>query len=134
MRRRDFVAGSAVSAVVWPLALRAQQPRPRVGVIKAGNADNDATTGPFLKKMEELGWVDGKNVVFDIRHYGADTSLIKDAALGLVTAGASVIVTTGFLAVRTVQAVAPNLPIVAVGGASAAPGFSLAHPGGMVTG
>ena len=70
MKRREFITllGGAAG---WPLAARAQDATPArlVGVPMATAADEDqeAGLGAFLQALKQLGWVEGRNVRFDIR-------------------------------------------------------------------
>ncbi|MGA7098647.1 MAG: hypothetical protein WB019_00055 [Pseudolabrys sp.] len=63
-------AGSA--AAIWPLAARAQQgERVRhIGVLMSLAADDkegQARLAAFLQGLQELGWIDGRNVRVDTR-------------------------------------------------------------------
>ena len=74
MRRRDFIAGASASAA-WPFAASGQQAQPvrRVGVLMAPAADDpdgQARLAAFQEGMQQLGWVDGRNVRLDIRWAG----------------------------------------------------------------
>lgn len=70
MRRREFISLLGGS-VVWPLAARAQQQKlSRIGVL-TGIAANDAETkarfAAFSQELQRLGWIEGRDVQFDIR-------------------------------------------------------------------
>src|SRR4029078_13730083 len=70
MRRREFI-GLLGGSGVWALAARAQQQkRSRIGVLR-GIAANDAETkarlAAFSQELQRLGWVEGRDVEFDIR-------------------------------------------------------------------
>ncbi len=70
MRRREFISLIG-SAAAWPLAAWAQDTRPAllVGVLMATIADEDQQLGleAFVEALKQLGWVEGRNVRFDIR-------------------------------------------------------------------
>jgi putative ABC transport system substrate-binding protein len=65
MRRREFIMLLGGAAVAWPLAVRAQQPAfLRVGTASPGSR----TIGVmhfFEQRMRELGYIEGKNYIFD---------------------------------------------------------------------
>jgi hypothetical protein len=68
-------AGSA--AAIWPLAARAQQgERVRhIGVLMSLAADDkegQARLAAFLQGLQELGWIDGRNVRVDTRWGAGD--------------------------------------------------------------
>jgi putative ABC transport system substrate-binding protein len=76
MRRREFIAGLG-STAAWPLAARAQQGdrMRRVGVLLSfleNDAEAQAALGDSLRQLGELGWVEGRNVHFDVRWGGID--------------------------------------------------------------
>src|SRR5467141_3323234 len=72
--RRELFAliGGAAAAwrLTWPSALRAQQPRklPTIGFLGSGTpaADTPWTT-PFVQRLHELGWVEGRTVAIEYR-------------------------------------------------------------------
>ena len=67
MKRRDFITivGGAVAA--WPLSARAQQPV--IGYLSNRSAAAEAPLRePFLKSLEEAGFVVGRNIVVEYRH------------------------------------------------------------------
>ena len=67
MRRRDFIAG--LGAAAWPVVARGQAAR-RIGVL-IGYAEDDLETqarlAAFRKRLDELGWAEGRNLLIDYR-------------------------------------------------------------------
>jgi putative ABC transport system substrate-binding protein len=66
MRLREFIA-LVGGAAAYPVLARAQQPGPtrRVGVllpIAKDDPDYQPWVAAFLKALQELGWIDGRNV------------------------------------------------------------------------
>ena len=63
MRRREFIAFVGSTAVVWPLAVRAQQSERvrRVGVLESAGIETDQQAGVavFREVLHQLGWIDG---------------------------------------------------------------------------
>src|SRR5215813_14558389 len=86
IRRRKFLAtllGGA--AVAWPLAARAQQERlRRVGVL-AGYERHLPELDAFRKQLQELGYIEGKNLVIDWRYpdQAARLSLLAEELVAL---------------------------------------------------
>jgi putative tryptophan/tyrosine transport system substrate-binding protein len=69
--RREFITLLG-SATAWPIAVRAQHSeRMRRIAVLMNLAEDDreglARLAAFKQGLEELGWVDGRNVRFDIR-------------------------------------------------------------------
>ena len=66
MRRREFITLAGGTAVMWPLAARAQQPLAmlRVGTVGV-NPRSIGSWVAFERRMSELGYQEGKNFVFD---------------------------------------------------------------------
>jgi putative tryptophan/tyrosine transport system substrate-binding protein len=76
MKRREFIAlvGAAAS---WPLTARAN-PIPRVGYIEGSRGT--PWISDFLSALGDMGYVDGKNIIFVKRRTAAPTvQAMKDA-------------------------------------------------------
>jgi putative ABC transport system substrate-binding protein len=67
MRRRQLLVALG-GATLWPVAVRAQQSAmPLVGVLSSGSAAESAPQLITLRRgLSELGYIEGKNVLFDI--------------------------------------------------------------------
>jgi putative tryptophan/tyrosine transport system substrate-binding protein len=136
IKRREFIAGLG-SAVAWPLAARAQQPQRmrRVGSLLL-DAESDLVgqerVGAFRKRLEELGWIIGRNLSIDYRWAEGNVERLRTYAQELVARKPDVIL-AGTPAVPALQQATRMIPIVFVGGADpVAEGLvtSLARPGG----
>ena len=71
MKRREFIAGVGGVALVWPLALAAQQLErmPRIGILVfGGEAEFGRLVHALSMGMAERGYQDGKNVRFEVRY------------------------------------------------------------------
>jgi putative ABC transport system substrate-binding protein len=104
MRRRDFIKLTAGSAIVWPLAARAQQgERVRhIGVLMNGPADDprgQAAVAAFHEVLQQLGWSNGRNVRIDIRWGANDVDRDRRYAAELVALAPDVILASGTLSV-----------------------------------
>jgi putative ABC transport system substrate-binding protein len=134
MRRREFIALLGGVAVAWPLAMQAQQPF-RIGLLNTG-----ASTffiAPFMGKLEELGYLEGKNVIIERKFAEGNPERLKEFAADLVREHVDVIVTLGTPAGFAAKQATSTIPIVL--GANSDPvgvGLvaSLARPGGNATG
>jgi putative ABC transport system substrate-binding protein len=69
MRRRDFIKVIAGSAVVWPLAVRAQQATmPAVGFLDSRSSEAMADRlRAFRQGLNDTGYVEGENVTIVYR-------------------------------------------------------------------
>src|SRR6516165_8239130 len=138
MRRRDFVRAIVGSATAWPLAARAQQQdrMRRIGVLLPWAADDavfQTRMAAFLGGLQQLGWIDGRNVRIDTRWYAGDADLIRKYAVELVALGPDVVMAFGSNAVPPLQQVTRTIPIVfALVADPVGAGYveSLAQPGG----
>jgi putative ABC transport system substrate-binding protein len=142
LKRREFIAllGGAVAA--WPFASRAQQPNRvwRVGYLFQGAASSEldfSILEAFRLKLRELGYIEGRNLVLDVRGSEGDSSRLPGLAAELVALRPDVILAAATLAVSAAQRATSSIPIVM--GPTADPigsGFvkSLARPGGNITG
>jgi ABC-type uncharacterized transport system substrate-binding protein len=141
MRRRDFVIGTA-GAIGWPIVARAQQPdRLRLIGVLLPIANDDPEYQPWLaafrQALQELGWVDGRNMRIDIHWATAKPAEIRRQAAELVALAPDVILAPGTGTVGALTQVTHTVPIVfPIIADPVAGGFveSLARPGGNATG
>jgi len=143
MRRREFITLLGGAAVAWPLAARAQQSAERIRRIGAliGFAETDsigqASANAFRQGLEQLGWVEGRNIRVDYRFAAGDPALFKTYADELVGLRPDAILAAATPAVAVLQPMTRTIPIVFVLTADpVGQGFvqSLARPGGNITG
>lgn len=117
---------------------RAQQPGKirTIGLLSPG--PNVLTViAPFLDALEELGWIEGKNVVIEARYADNRIERLPELASKLVRRNVDVIVGFGNPAPLAAQRATTTVPIVmAAAGDPVGSGLvaSLARPGGNVTG
>jgi putative ABC transport system substrate-binding protein len=117
MIRREFITllGGAAAAA-WPLAARAQQSMPVVGVLGIFSLDESTTPMRGLRKgLEETGFFVSRNVRIETRSGPYDR--LPGLATDLISYPVNVLVATGSARVAQVaKAAAPNLPIVFANG------------------
>jgi len=99
--------------------------------------DRGPLVGPFVQRLGELGWTDGRTVVVDYRPAQGNIQRAGEIAAEFVRLKVDVIVTGGDAQVLAAKRATSVIPIV-FGGAGDAVGnglvASLARPGGNVTG
>jgi putative ABC transport system substrate-binding protein len=139
-RRRRFLAALA-AGVFFPDIAYAQPKVARIGILSARSrstsANPDSFWPSFLKGMEELGYVDGKNLLIEWRYADGKRERFAGLAAELVRLKPDVIVTHGTPA-EAVKRATRSVPIVVVSFISdpVRDGFAktLSHPGGNITG
>ena len=140
--RRDFITLLGGAAAAWPLAARAQQGERvrRVGVL-SNFAESDLEAQSMVEALhqtlQELGWVEGRNLRFDHRWAAGNSTRIQAFAKALVALQPDVIVGHVTPAVTALRKETSTIPIVFIQVSDPiGAGFiaNLAHPGGNITG
>ena len=143
MRRRDFIKVIGGGVAAWPLVVRAQEPdrMRRIGVLSGGPAtddpDNQARWVTLTQALQQLGWIEGRNLQIDYRLSEGNTDRARKFAAELVALNPDVIVASGTTAVGPLLQVTRTVPIVFVNASDpvgAGLVESLARPGGNATG
>jgi putative ABC transport system substrate-binding protein len=140
MRRRKFITLLGGATAAWPLGARAQQAEKvyKIGLLTAGaGAAVRNLQGVLRDGLRELGWIEGKNLIFEAKYAEDDLDRLPALAAELVSLDMDVIVTVGTLAPLAAKQATSTIPIVmAFSGDPVGSGLvaSLAHPGGNVTG
>jgi ABC-type uncharacterized transport system substrate-binding protein len=126
----------AVSLLLAPSTAEAQETGkvPRVGFL--ANARSPGTLA-FQKGLQELGYVEGQNIIVEWRLAEGRLDRLPELAADLVRLKVDVILAAIPDYVRTARAATSTIPIVfAIVGDPVREGFveSLARPGGSITG
>ena len=140
MRRREFI-GLTGGAAAWPLVVQAQQPAKmkRVGVLVgvADDAEGQARLRAFQKRLQDLGWTEGRNVRFDVFFAAGEAELARRYAAELISRAPDVILGNGGIVIAALQQQTKTIPIVfaqVVDPVNSGFVDSLAQPGGNITG
>src|SRR5262249_20077997 len=91
----------------------------------------------FTQGLRDLGYIDGKTVMFEVRYGEGNSDRLPELAVELVRLKVNVIVTTADVATAAARRATRAIPIVMTSGIDPiGTGFvaSLARPGGNVTG
>jgi putative ABC transport system substrate-binding protein len=138
VKRRTFIAGLG-GAAAWPLMARGQQPSvPLVAVLDGGSpATKGREYGAFRNHLNELGYVEGRNIRFEYRFADGTLDRLPMLAQELVRLNPSIIVSAPLPANMAIHDVTRSIPIVMATGADpVAFGLvkSMSRPGGNMTG
>ena len=137
MKRRQFIV-FAGGATAYPQAVLAQQPAlPVIGYLTAAERPRRANS-PFREGLREAGYVEGQNVVIEVRSAEGHYERLAALAAELVSRQVAVIVASGGGAsALAAKAATTKIPIVFLsGGDPVRAGLvaSLSQPGGNITG
>ncbi len=136
LRTIGLISSLALGLLAGPLVAEAQQAGkvPLIGFLHLGSGGRVKL---LREGLRELGYVDGQNIVIEVRAARGKSDRLPALAEELVRLKPQVIVIHGSIAIRVVQRIDKTIPIVfpvhadPVGSGDVA---SLARPGGNVTG
>jgi putative tryptophan/tyrosine transport system substrate-binding protein len=123
-----------------PLAAQAQQAGKvyRIGYLSAPSRESVARgVEAFERRLRELGWVEGKNLVIEFRWADGKLERLPELAAELVRRNVDVIVTPAGAAALAAKKATSSIPIVMIfpnDPVELGLVASLAHPGGNITG
>ena len=136
-RRRALLLATAALLFVSPAS--AQQGKVwRIGLLETTSRTTNAADFDALRKgLQDLGYVEGKNLAIHYRSADGQAERFKELANDLVLEKVDLIVARGVPATRAAMLATSTIPIVvATAGSPVRSGLvkSLARPGGNVTG
>jgi len=141
MRRREILTLLGVGVAAWPFAALAQQSdrMRRIGFLTGGADDTNsrAMYEAFRQGLQQLGWIDGRNVRIDARFGAGDPVRIRKYAAELIAFSPDVILVTGSVATQLLLQETRTVPIVfTIVPDPVGSGFvnSLSQPGGNASG
>src|SRR5262249_44022679 len=126
-------------AAAWPVAARAQQAGklPTIGLL---SGQTRSTAGQwvaaFEERLRELGWIEGRTVLTQVRWAGGRFERFAEIAAGFVRLKVDVIVTAGppVFAAKQATSVIPIVFATVADPLNTGLVASLAQPGGNITG
>ncbi len=142
MRRREFIATLALARALPPSAGQAQERDRvrRIGVLLFSSESNPAARtwiAALRGALQNLDWIEGRNLRIDLRFGDADADRIRASAEQLVKSDPDLILTHSSPAANSVQKHTKKIPVVFVAvGDPVANGLvaSISRPGGNITG
>ncbi len=140
-RSRRLMPAVALLALVAPLAAGAQAPSGkvhRIAILTYPSVSNPQTVAGievFRRGLRELGWVEGRNIVIEVRR--TERERLDEAAARIVSERFDLIVTVAVPSGLAAKKATATIPIVMATSADPVGSglvASLARPGGNVTG
>jgi putative tryptophan/tyrosine transport system substrate-binding protein len=140
--RRMFITLICGAAAAWPLAGRAEQPDRvrRIGVLMgqaAIDSEGQSRAAALRNVLQDLGWIDGRNVRFELRWFAGEPDRATVYARELVDLAPDVIVANtvpGLAAVARATRTIPTEFVAVTDPVGSGYVAGLAEPGGNITG
>src|SRR3974377_1725485 len=113
IRRRKFISFLG-GAAAWPVVARAQQARhvPIIGYVAPTNPLTPSrSTGAFLQRLRELGWIEGQTITIESRWAGGRPERLDEIAAEFVRLKVDLIVTSSTNDSIVMKRVAPQTPL-----------------------
>ena len=128
-----------LSLALAPVAAEAQQQVEkvyRVGWIAASPTAGPQLAAAFRLGLRERGYVEGQNLIFEMRYHGGQLQRLPELVAELVRLRVDTIFVNGDQAIKAAKGATTTIPIVMLACDAVAAGFisSLARPGGNITG
>ena len=128
-----------LSLTLAPVATEAQQQAEkvyRVGFVAASPTAAPQLAEAFRLGLRERGYVEGENLIFEMRYHGGQLQRLPELVAELVRLRVDTIFVNGDQAIKAAKDATTTIPIVMLACDAVAAGFisSLARPGGNITG
>jgi putative ABC transport system substrate-binding protein len=140
MRRIGLAVALAVSLTLAPVAAEALQQQVgkvyRVGWLTASPTAGSQLAAAFRLGLRECGYVEGQNLIFEMRYHGGQLQRLPELVAELVRLRVDTIFVNGDQAIKAAKDATSTLPIVMLACDAIAAGLvsSPARPGGNITG
>jgi len=138
--RRQFITLFGGAASAWPVRAWAQQQAMPIIAVLGGalnNAEGQARIKAFTEALQDLSWIEGRNIRLDIRLAGDDLGRIRSHAAELGHISPAAILAIGTPVLVALREVTRTIPIVFANVSDPVDGGfvdSEARPGGNITG
>lgn len=140
MHRRHTMMMLGAGALIQPLDALAQQVKTsrRVACLIAGSsASSGALSDAFRRGLRDLGWVEGSDLILDIRYANGDSRLYDGLAAELLAFKPDLVFAPATQPALAVRRISPDVPIViatSIDPVGSGLVESWAHPGRHTTG
>ena len=140
MKRESFIffmLATFILASIYSAHAQKQATIPRIGILRAGAPSPDGAPDEFIQGLRGLGYVEGKNILFEIRYAEGNRDRLHDFATELVQLKVDAIFTASSPAIFALKQATKTIPVVIVSSTDPVRSgivASLASPGGNITG
>lgn len=117
MRRREFITLLVGAAAAWPLMAQAQQRVRRVGVLLFSTPQADPQWISIHAGLRELGYAEGRDVIFSYRYAEGKPDRLSDLAAALVREKPDLLIALGGDVAPDALRATRTIPIVFVSSA-----------------
>jgi putative ABC transport system substrate-binding protein len=110
---------------------------PRIGILRAGAPPTDGSPDVFVQQLRNLGYVEGKNVIIELRYAEGNRDRQHEHATEMIQLKVDAIFTGSSPTIFALKQATKTIPIVIVSATDPIRSgivASLAHPGGNITG
>jgi len=135
------IFGSIFCTVLFALcgSAETQQPPklPRIGILVGIAEPNNPSITVFRQAMQDLGYFEGKNILFEYRYTEGDRQRIPEMVSELINLKVDLLFSTQGIVIRAAKQATKSIPIVMAITVDPVAGElvdSLARPGGNITG
>ena len=132
-----FTLCAILLVVCLPAHAQKQALIPRIGILRAGMPSPDGSPDVFLQGLRDLGYIENKNIVIEMRYAEGNRDRLREYAKEMVRLKVDAIFTSSSPAVFALKQETNAIPIVIVSSTDPVQyGIvaSLARPGGNITG
>jgi putative tryptophan/tyrosine transport system substrate-binding protein len=110
LKRREFITLLS-SAAAWPLAARAQERTPVLGILLLSDAAVPSDLG-VVRELAKLGYVKGRNITYAVRGANGEIAKLPQLARELLAAKATVLAGLGSPVASALGEATHDIPIV----------------------
>jgi ABC-type uncharacterized transport system substrate-binding protein len=132
-----FVVITAILSSVHHVHAQQKVPIPRIGILRASTPPPDGTPDVFLEALRDLGYVEKKTILLEIRYAEGNRARLREFAKELVQLKVDAIFTASSPAIFALKQETKTIPIIIVSSSDPVQAgiiASLARPGGNITG